>query len=71
MSPDRGEMWRQGLPVSVQWDGEPGLGSDGEYDDRNEAGDSDDDGGPKDSISQVSESSLWVSIRDFFLRPMF
>ena len=45
------------------------FGSDEEKDDRNAAGDGDDEGGPKDCISEVSESSLWVSIRDFLTPP--
>ena len=34
-----------------------------------EAGDSADEGGPKDYISEVSESSLWASIRDYVAPP--
>ena len=55
MSLDLGEMWRQGSP---QREGELELGSDDENDDSYVAGDSDDNVGPKDYISEVSESSL-------------
>ena len=53
--PDFGEMWRQGFPVSPQWEGDLELGSD----DRNAPGYSDDESGPKkDFVSEVSETSL-------------
>ena len=63
MSPDLGEMWRQGYPRSPQWKGELELDFDDENEnenennDRYEAGDSADEGGPKDFISEISESS--------------
>ena len=70
VSPDLGEMWRQGYPVSPQWEGELKMDSDveneneNENDDSDEAGDSADDG-LKDYLSQVSDSLLWFSILDF------
>ena len=64
------EMWRQGFPVSPQWEGDLELGSDEENDDRNAPGDSDDESGPKkDFVSEVSETSLQASIRDFLSPP--
>ena len=68
MSPDRGEMWRQGYLESPQWEGELELGTDDD-DDRDNVGESGDGDGLKDYISEVSESPLWVSIRDFFTPP--
>ena len=56
MSPDLDHMWRQGCPVSPQWEGELELGSDDEHDDGYAAGDSDVNVGPKDYVNEVSES---------------
>ena len=70
MSPDLGDMWRQGYPVSPQWEGGLELdsgddyGNDNEKNDSFEASDTADEGDPKEYISEVSESSLWASIRD-------
>ena len=50
-------MWRQGYLVGLQEKGELELGSDDENDDSDVTGDSDDNVGPKDYISQVSENS--------------
>ena len=75
MSSVLGEMWRQGYPVSPQWEGELELDADVENENENEnddsyvAGDSTDEGGPKEYISEVSESSLWASIRDYLTPP--
>ena len=75
MSPDLGEMWRQGYPVSPQWEGGLELDSDDDNENENEnndsyeAGDSADEGGPKDYISEVSERSQWASIRDYLTPP--
>ena len=60
MSPDLGEMWHRGYPVSPQWEGELELDS---------ASDSDSTHGAiihgtRDSISITRESSLWILIRD-------
>ena len=75
ISPDLGEMWRQGYPVCPQWEGDLELDSDveneneDEYNDSYEAGGSADEGGPKDCNSEVSESSFWASIRDYLTPP--
>ena len=77
MSPDLGETWRQGFPMSPQWEGGSELDSDNDCEDENEGDDSYEacdsaaESGPKDYISEVSESSLWASIRASLLRPMF
>ena len=73
MSPDLGDMWHQGLPMSPECEGGLELDSDNDYEEEYEY---EDDGsyeefdsatesGPKDYISEVSESSLWASIRDY------
>ena len=63
MSPDLGDLWRQGYPERPQCEGELELGSDDD-DDRDTAGECDDDG-LKDYLSEVRR----VSIRDFFTPP--
>ena len=70
---DPGHTWHQGLSMSPQWEGGLELDADNDYVDENKY---EDDGsyeefdsavgsGPKDYISEVSESSLWASIRDY------
>ena len=61
-SPDLGDLWRQGCPESPQWEGGLELDSDG---DERDSADESSDGGPKECLSPVCDSPLWVSIRDF------
>ena len=60
MSPDLGDMWHYGYPLSPQWEGHLELDS--------VCGDDDACGamvhGMKDSISITRECSLWILIRD-------
>ena len=75
MSPDLGEMWRQGYPVSPQWEGELELDSASDYDNVNEEVDSSvthdhaTESGPKDYTSAVRKCSLWILIRDSISPP--
>ena len=61
--------------MSPQWEGGLELDSDDDFENENEnndsfeAGDSADGSGPKDYISEISESSLWASIRDYLTPP--
>ena len=73
VSLDLGDTWHQGFPMSPQWEGGLELDSDNDCEDDAEYGDdgsyeefgSAGESGPKDYISEVSESSLWASIRDY------
>ena len=67
LSPDLGEMWRQGCPKSPEWEGELELGSADEDEEGDNAGSADDneDEGMEDYLKQVIESH-WVLVRDFF-----
>ena len=77
MSPDLGEMWSQGYHVGPQWEGELELNSasDYDYDNVNEEDDSfvardhATESGPKDYVSAVRESSLWILMRDSLSPP--
>ena len=68
MSPDLGEMWRQGCPKSPEWEGELELGSADEEEEGDNAGSSDEieDEGLKDYLNRVNDSPLWVLVRDYF-----
>ena len=67
MSPDLGEMWRQGCPKSPEWEGELELGSadEDEVGDNVGSEDENEDEGLEDFLKQVIESPLWVLVRDF------
>ena len=75
MSPDLGEVWRQGYLVSPQWEGELELDSASdcdiayEEDDRLVARNHAAENGPKEYISVVRERSLWILIRDSLSPP--
>ena len=60
MSPDLGEMWRQGCPKSPEWEGELELGSADEDEEGDNAGSADDneDEGMEDYLKQVIERPL-------------
>ena len=60
LSPDLGEMWRQGCPKSPKWEGELELGSADEDEEGDNAGSADDneDEGMEDYLKQVIESPL-------------
>ena len=70
MSPDLGEMCRHGYPASPQWEGELELDSASDCDNEHEEGDRlvarnrAAENGPKDNISVLRGSSLWILIRD-------
>ena len=75
MSPDLGDTWHQGLPMSPQWESELELGSDNNNEDEVEYEyENDEDwnyeglgnaaGGARDYISEVRESSLWAPLCD-------
>ena len=75
MSPDLSEMWRQGYPVSPQWEGELELDSASDYDNENNevdvsvTYDHSTERSPKDNVSAARESSLWILIRDSICPP--
>ena len=75
MSPDLSEMWRQGYPVSPQWEGELELDSASDYDNENNevdvsvTYDNATERSPKDNVSAARESSLWILIRDSICLP--
>ena len=72
MSPDLSSTWHQGRPLGPQWEGGLELNFDNDWEDgieyeddgSYEEFDSDAEKGAKDYISEVRESSLWVSLRD-------
>ena len=71
MSPDLSDTWHQGLPMSPQWKGGLRLDfdndcedeTDHEVDGRYDEIDSAAEKGAKDYISEVRESSIWISLR--------
>ena len=67
MSPDLGEMWRQGCPKSPEWEGDLELGSADEEEEGDNAGSSDEmeDEGLKDYLNRVNDSPLGVLVRDY------
>ena len=75
MLPDLGDMLCQGYLVSPQWEGELELDSASDYDNENEEVDSfvvqdrASESAPKDYISVVRVSSLWILIRDSLSPP--
>ena len=65
MSPDVGDMWHRGYPVSQQWEGELELDSASDCDNAYGAMVK----GMKDYISVIRECSLWILIRDSLCPP--
>ena len=67
MSPDLGDVWRQGCPESLEWEGDLELGSADEDAEGDNAGLADENEGEglEDSLKQAIESPLWVLVRDF------
>ena len=59
ISPDLGDMWRQGCPKSQEWEGELELDSADEDDEAGNAGSADEieDEGLKDYLKQVIETT--------------
>ena len=68
MSPDLGDMWRQGCPKSPEWEGEVELDSADEEKEGDNAGAADENegGGLEDHLKQVIECPVWVLVCDFF-----
>ena len=70
MSPDLGDTWHQGLPMSPQWEGGLELGSDSYAEDVIEFEcENDEDKAfareARNYISEIRESSLWAPLHDY------
>ena len=67
MSPDLGDMWRQGCLKSPEWEGELELDFTKEDQGNVASHEEEIEGeGLEDYLKQVIESPLWVLVRDFF-----